>query len=268
MRTQTLGTRRRLGRDLCNGVRVTVELTVLTWNVQGSKGLDVADVAAIVVAARPDAVLIQEIGRRQATRLARALGMGSVRWCFKHRPPGARAEGLAIISPHDVAEVRSFVLRRAPRWSWRRRVGLAATVLNAHGAIDVVNVHLSPHDASRDRVLEAQNAVDAMHARGRIAIVGGDLNDGPDAPVHEVFRSAGWIDSSSLAPVGVGVNTAWRRGSRRGRSPDQRLDYILVPDTLDVVRSEWAVDVDELDRVARLSDHVPVIATVGLRPHR
>ena len=59
---------------------------VLTWNVQGAQGLDVDRTAAIIGSAAPDVVALQEIQRRQAMALARALSAPSRRWAFKHWP--------------------------------------------------------------------------------------------------------------------------------------------------------------------------------------
>ncbi len=49
-------------------------VTVVTWNVQGSAGLDVAGVADVVARATPDVVVMQEIGWWQSRRLSRRLG--------------------------------------------------------------------------------------------------------------------------------------------------------------------------------------------------
>ena len=86
------------------------ELRVLTWNVQGSDGLDLDLVVATVERTAPDVLLLQEIQRRQCRRLAARLGGWSARWVFKHWPIVSRAEGIAVLTPHRLGRAASFVL--------------------------------------------------------------------------------------------------------------------------------------------------------------
>src|SRR5262245_23380381 len=132
-------------------------LRVLTWNVQGSRGVDTAAVADVITRVGADVVLLQEVQRVQAARLAAAVDMPGHRWTFKHWTLFRRAEGAAVLSRHRLVASESFVLRRAPWWSWRRRVALEATIERDGWSFGVVDVHLSPHAEGERRRHEAQH---------------------------------------------------------------------------------------------------------------
>ncbi len=259
---------------------------LLTWNVQGSAGVDVAAVAAVVGATGADVVALQEVQRRQAAALSAELSMGSTRWVFKHWPVVRRAEGLAVLSRHELLRTSTFVLRRRPFWDWRRRVGLTAVADVGGREVAVMNVHLSSRDDAR-RTSEATAVLD--RAVGRFLVVG-DLNDLPDRGAHAAFLAAGWVDcwravhgvgdeDAAADRAGVGRDplsarsrtrsahtgaTNWTGGPRAGRPPTQRLDYILAPPGSAVVACEVVADTDRRDHLAGLSDHLPVLATLGL----
>ncbi|MET0145660.1 MAG: endonuclease/exonuclease/phosphatase family protein [Ilumatobacteraceae bacterium] len=236
---------------------------VVTWNVQGSAGLDVSRVAAVVAASGADLVALQEVQRRQAAALAGALSMSSTTWVFKHWPVVTRAEGLAVLTGHRIVASSSFVLRRRPFWDWRRRVGLHAIVDLGGHAVGVVDVHLSPHDEIVRRADEAR--VSAAHAGDRSFVVG-DFNDVPDRGAHAALIAAGWVDcwrDANAAGTDDGW-TNWTGGSRVGRPPSQRLDYIFAPPGSHVEACAVLAGADRYDDFAGLSDHLPVAATVRL----
>lgn len=71
-------------------------IVVVSWNLQGSQGIDVDGVADVLSGVRADVIVIQEIQRRQARRLATRLGITEFRWVFKHFPLNTWSEGLAV----------------------------------------------------------------------------------------------------------------------------------------------------------------------------
>jgi endonuclease/exonuclease/phosphatase family metal-dependent hydrolase len=243
------------------GVDATA-VTIVTWNVQGSAGLDVAGVAEVLTRARPDVVAVQEIGCGQARRLARRLGMAGA-WTFKHwgRP---LPEGLAVLTRHRLVERSHFVLRRRPWWDWRRRVAARATVDRDGMRFDVINVHLSPHDHRDDRRREAAVVLDVAQRSPRPPIIAGDCNDGPDGPGPADFTAAGWLDVWTLDRLAdVDGSTNWTAGARLGRPPTQRLDFVFVPAGWRVLDAAVLAPADRLDWFAARSDHLPVAATVS-----
>lgn len=247
---------------------------VLSWNLQGATGLDVAAVAGVVAAAAPDVFLVQEIQRGQCRRLADACGFTGRRWAFKHWPLVVAPEGLAVLSPEPVSSSTAFVLRPAWPWSWRRRIALEATVIVDTRPVRLINVHLSPHAAEERRSEEIDRVI---LRRGVVPpIVAGDFNDRPGAPALRQLMAAGWRDAWLDAHPGAAADTHgtppevaeagatnWTGGDRRGRPPTQRLDMIFVP-------PQWSVRtcavIDEpLAELAELSDHLPLVAELEPR---
>jgi endonuclease/exonuclease/phosphatase family metal-dependent hydrolase len=240
---------------------------VLTWNVQGSHGVETLAVADVIRRTAADVVLVQEIGRRQAHDLASALGTDRPWWVFKHWPIVGRPEGVAVITRHRLVATSSFVLRRAPWWSWRRRVAVEATMSRGGHRFAVIGAHLSPHDAAEQRRREAGLVLERAATNAPRPIICGDLNDLPDGPGYAAFVRAGWIDAWR-AVHGAAADTAgatnWTAGRRVGRPPTQRLDYVLAPPGWSVESCTVAVEPDRLDEAAALSDHLPLVAR--LRP--
>ncbi len=231
----------------------------MTWNVQGLHGLDVPAIRALLEPLRPDVVALQEIQARQCRRLARALGMRS-RWAFKHWPFPRPREGLAVLARHDLVDADAFVLRRAMPWSWRRRVALRVTVEVADRGVEIVVVHLSPHDRGTARARE----IDRVLARvgDRPAVIVGDFNDEPGGPTGAALSERGWRDAWAEARGDAAGPTNWTGGSRAGRPPTQRLDYVFVPHGCRIDGSQ-VLD-DPLDELAVLSDHLPLLVDVTL----
>jgi endonuclease/exonuclease/phosphatase family metal-dependent hydrolase len=240
-----------------------VEATVLTWNLHGSSGVDVTAVAEVIRAAHPDLVALQEVQRRQVTQLAAAFSMPSKRWAFKHWPFTARPEGLAVLSPHRIVGADRFRLRRGWFWSWKRRVGIDVTIDAGGRMVRVLDVHLTSHDDEAQRVREASTLVRRARKRQPAPIIVGDLNDGPDRSAPAELVAAGWVDGWAAvhAPDELGA-TNWTAGDRMGRAPTQRLDYVFAPPGSAVLACTIPIAGDDLDRAGRLSDHLPVAATV------
>jgi endonuclease/exonuclease/phosphatase family metal-dependent hydrolase len=240
---------------------------VLTWNLQGSRGVDAAAVAEIIRRTGAEIVALQEIRRQQVGELGAALGMDERWWVFKHWPVVGRPEGLAVLTQHRLVATSSVVLQRAAFWSWRRRVVAEATLSRDGERFAVVNVHLSPHDATTRRGREASVVLERASTNSPTPILCGDLNEGPDGPAYRTFVGAGWTDAW-LAATGDDAEAAgatnWTAGRRVGRPPTQRIDYVFAPPAWLVESSAVAVEPDRFDDVARLSDHLPVVAT--LRP--
>jgi endonuclease/exonuclease/phosphatase family metal-dependent hydrolase len=232
---------------------------VLTWNVQGSAGLDVAAVARHIRACAPDAVALQEVQRRQAARLATALVMPGARWAFKHWPIVRRAEGLAVMTPHRLVAATAFRIRGGPPWTWRRRVGIDATFDTGAVVVRLLDVHLSPHDEDARRV-EARLLIERAGRGIPAPLVVGDLNDEPRHGAHAELIGAGWIDAWQRAHGDATGATNWTPGHRRGRPPTQRLDYALAPSG-SVVEDAVVLD-DPLEQLGALSDHLPLIVTI------
>lgn len=234
-------------------------LTVVSWNAQGSHGLDIAKAASALLEFEPQLVLLQEVQRHQLRALGAAMHAQGARWRFKHWPGTVAPEGLGVLSTIPLRRVRTRVLAHPWEfWNWRRRIALELQFGWAGLVVACVDVHLGAGVSTAERIRQAQlvhdRCADAM-------IVAGDLNAEPDSAELARFGELGWRDAERSAhPEVVRPSTNWREGPRVA-PPTQRLDYILVRDTVDVqnafVPTEW-------ERWAALSDHVPVVARLGL----
>ena len=230
-------------------------MRLTTWNVQGRAGPDVGALAHELRSLGSHAVVLQEVQRGQARRLAAELGWG-LAWRWKHWPVVVRAEGLAVLGP-AVTSVRTQVLAHRWRfWSSRRRIAVAARVTTADGFLAVVDVHLGSGVDDEERARQAALAVDLDGD-----VVAGDLNTAPGSPVLGTFEAAGFRDAWAGTGEGPG-RTNWGR-SLRHQPPTRRLDYVLVGPRWRVVDARVATHGSPgFEAFGALSDHLPV--TVAL----
>lgn len=240
-----------------------MRLRLLTWNLKGSLGVDVARVADHIRSAGADVVALQEVQRRQAGGIARALGARSHRWAFKHQPAGTRAEGMTLVGVTRVVSsvhARALAHRWRP-WSWRRRIVQVGMV---DGGATVLNVHLTPHEAASQRAAEVTTVVEMVAAATGPVIVAGDLNERPDAPLHERLARAGLRDAWPSGATHAGLTNwrDWRPGTTA--LPTQRIDYVYVSAGVEVVSADVpGPGAAELAPFASLSDHLPVTAELA-----
>jgi endonuclease/exonuclease/phosphatase family metal-dependent hydrolase len=235
-------------------------LTVVTWNAQGSRGVNIALAADALAALAPDVVLLQEIRRHQLGALRVALAMIDARWRFKHWPVRVPAEGLGILARHPVDDAHTQVLAHQwAFWNWRRRVALHATLRVGTRTVRIADVHLGAGVDHAERSRQARLLLD--HVRG-VNIVAGDLNAAPGSAELDAFDEAGWTDAEFRCRNGDprAPATNWAPGPRTA-APTQRLDYLLVRDTTEVLE---AYVPDDWARWAALSDHLPVVARLVL----
>jgi endonuclease/exonuclease/phosphatase family metal-dependent hydrolase len=251
-----------------------VRLVVTSWNLQGSQQPALAEVAAHLRDRASDVVLLQEVQRRQARRLAEELAARSLAWGFKHWPGRTPAEGMAVLGLHQRVEgVRSMaVTRRWRQWSWRRRI-VQFGLVGDQSPLRLANVHLSPHDTAdlRQRELARTLArLEAELANDRPCVLAGDFNARPGSRLFEQLQDADFADAwvkahPDRADEGL---TNWRAGPRDG-PPAQRLDYVWVSQGVEVVAVEVPQHGDaDFARFPRLSDHLPFTVSLEIAPKR
>jgi endonuclease/exonuclease/phosphatase family metal-dependent hydrolase len=244
-------------------------LTLLSWNLKGSKGVDVRAVVDHIEAMAADVVVLQEVQRRQARAIARSLGAVSQQWGFKHWPIRTWPEGMAVIGMTRPAPARTYAITHPwVLWSSRRRILQVAPVrLDADGGtvITLVNVHLSSGDAAAIRAVEAGAVIRRVAERRRPAVVAGDFNDPPWTDLHARLREAGLRDVWTILRPDDPGPTNWR-GWVAGtpRPPTRRIDYVLISDGLDPV-AVWVPRYGDpgFAPFASISDHLPVTASVA-----
>jgi endonuclease/exonuclease/phosphatase family metal-dependent hydrolase len=247
-----------------------VRLAVLTWNLKGSKGIDVAAVSAHLRAAGGDVVLLQEVQWHQARALARALDARSHRWHFKHWPLNTWPEGMAVIGvTHAVSGHARAISSRWRLWSWRRRILVAARLplpSDPGHPLLLLDLHLSPHSAEEIRRAETISVLRTVAGHAGPVVVAGDLNESPDGPLHARLEAAGlrdaWLVRPEAAEDPYPGYTNWR-GWTPGttRPPSRRIDYVYVSDGIEPTSTSLPRPGDDgFEEFSSLSDHLPLSA--------
>lgn len=169
-------------RPLSDARAAASSLRILSWNLLRQVGASVDDVAALVVANRPDLVLLQE-----ATAEIDALPT-KIGGYYSRQPMPRRVHGLAAWSPHPLPEPDILALSHAKtKGAGYPRV---AQVLRFDG-VEIVNVHLSHGQLMLRRQLEQI----AGAINGHSAVIGdfnaigntelsGFIDVGPRQPTH------------------------------------------------------------------------------------
>ena len=257
-------------------------LRVMTWNIQ--KGLDTSGdydldrTAEVIAAIAPDIVGVQEVVRNherfrcddQPRLLAEALSKKTGRtwthaykraWltrkrgCVENgRGDGVETEGLALLAPEPLAEVKDVQL-------WNGRIGLMGR-LTSRPAVAITVTHLAASAKNRDdRIRQLGKLLPWTAEHGPARILMGDFNaDAANEEMQPVFASYkdAWLE---LAAKGsVEGNGSTRTGGRVSR-----IDYVLyTPSPALSVDSIKVVDTSGLARRSEASDHRPVVATFRL----
>ncbi|SEC08251.1 Metal-dependent hydrolase, endonuclease/exonuclease/phosphatase family [Streptomyces sp. 2231.1] len=232
----------------------SVVVRVLSYNIRSMRD-DVAALARVIRACRPDVVCVQEAPRfygwrKVAARLARNSGLVYV-------SGGAPAAGPMILSSlrAHVERVEDVLLPRTPGLHQR---GFATAVLRfGRARLGVLSCHLSIDDHERYEqgrlLLERLSALDAPYA-----VVGGDFNDRPDGRTFGLLADAlrdGWA-----------TNPWGREHTTRLGDPLQRIDAVFTTERVEVLGCGVPMGlrgVRERDLRAA-TDHLPVLAALRL----
>lgn len=240
------------------------ELRIVTWNLQGSKGVDVVAVARILGELTDGGeirvVALQEVQRRHARALAKAWGAKDWRWARKHLPYGPllwwRAEGLAVLASHDLDNHHVTALTPGIRiWSYRRRILQSVRIDHPSAPTDVFNTHLASHDDPAARAAQAAIVAGQIAARRATdpaagEVLAGDLNAPDERTTLAAFIVLGLRDAWPAVNDGPGYTNP-------SGAPYQRLDYILTSVDVTTTWARVATDSPLIDW-PMLSDHLPL----------
>lgn len=172
-----------------------------------------------------DVVVLQEMDRPGAERLAGALGMSWVYVPSAVHPVPKQDFGVAVLSPWPLEEPRKLLLPHQNRFRKLRRSAAVVTLRSPLGPVRVYGVHLESPAGAWDRVRRDQARVVLADAQGFAGpvIVAGDFNGraGPrllaDAgfswATEAVKNTAGPFDfdhvlARGLCPAGPGAAAA------------------------------------------------------------
>lgn len=242
------------------------DLRILCWNVHKCVGgldrrYDPARTAAVIAAAAPDVVLMQEVaqngrryrGERQIDVLGDALGMPHRAFFVNVRFGPRRGEyGNAILSHAPIASSHNLDLTLPDKKARSvLHAELRLTTSAGHGrTLHVFNLHLGLSEAERREQLRRflrSRALLAIHADTPV-LIAGDFND--------VYGSLG---KKLLAPFGF-------RGPARplrtfpAWAPIRALDSLWVRGNVDVLKLERL----RCPGARTASDHVPLLAELRL----
>ena len=231
-------------------------LRVISWNLHGAAKPRLDAVAELLRAHQPDVVVLQEVHRNQARRIAGLLEWPRPAWALKHNaywPAWWRAEGLGVLSHHPLAVLPAVdITPEYKRRTYRRRILLPVeVVLDGDRRVLTIDGHLSSDDQDEDlRTREAHQLVGILPPT-LPTLVAADLNTDPDGAAITTLLDAGFVDSWAAAGTGHGYTIP-------ANAPRRRIDYIMVRGP---IRVREAKVIDDLGAaMAGLSDHRPVLA--------
>jgi endonuclease/exonuclease/phosphatase family protein len=170
------------------------------------------------------------------------------------------AANLGQVAPGVVLQ-RGFV--RADVMVGGRAYRIASTHLESGGAAGLDQL----------RAAQADELAQAL-ASAPAAVVMGDLNDGPDSPMHQVLQGAGFTDTwTALRPGVVGLTCCHLPDLSDQTAPfSQRIDYVFVRGMTSgkVIGQVWRTGYVPADRIAGPdhaiwpSDHAGLVVNFNL----
>lgn len=233
------------------------QLRILTYNIHHGEGtdgrFDLARIAGVINAQRPDLVALQEVDRRttrasgvdQAAELARLTGMNYAYGAAMEYAGGEYGE--AILSRFALASIENYILPW-PDGSEPRALLVVQVEAKGIGPVTFGGTHLA-HDSAVDRLEQATRINEVMGGKMGVAtILAGDLNATPgSAPMREFDRH--WMDA---APA-----TGSAEPTYPNIQPQRRIDYVLVRP-----RDGWRVLEATVIEGEIASDHCSVLVVL------
>jgi endonuclease/exonuclease/phosphatase family metal-dependent hydrolase len=238
----------------------------MVYNIHAGKDADGVDnlprVAEIIRSANPDFVMLQEVDRlteRSGRRdqLRELENLTDLHGVFGNTLDFQGGQyGIAVLSRWpDIAQILHALPVEPPQeragGSHEPRGVLQAAVASPYGTIYLLNTHLDPSPDDSYRLQEAarvQSIAHALMSPENIVVIGGDFNATPGSETIHVMSTGRFRD----AWVGCGAGEG---KSYPALEPTKRIDYLLIPATLECV--------DATVITSTASDHRPVV--FGLR---
>ncbi len=235
--------------------------------------------AAVIRAANPDIVALQEIDRfwsrsgavDQPAVLAEMLDMEPCFGANQHHGPdehgGDNHEyGTLILSRHPVLICQNTLLPTPGGWEQRGLLG-ARIAVEGIGEVSIVNTHLqtgredAEEEAVRQREEQARAIADRVRQIGIPLVLMGDFNANPEDPELESLFTAGTGLQEAWAVAGDDADGFTCPADPDG-DPENRIDYVFVSRDFTVVRAKVIVDSDAREA----SDHFPVVVELTRLP--
>lgn len=239
-----------------------VSLRVMAYNLHHGEGvdekLDLARIAAVIQAAKPDLVALQEVDRKttrtggvdQAAEYARLTGLHA--WYGAALPFQGGEYGQALLSRWPLEEPR--VLRLPGTAGREPRIAVIAFVqVPGIGRIRWAGVHLDATRDDGDRWNQVGSLLEQLGRDSTPTLIAGDFNATPDSRVMQRM---------------LGPNTAWEDTAGASaaptipaEAPKSRIDFVLASP-----RGTWKTLESKVIPEAVASDHRPLVATLQKMP--
>jgi endonuclease/exonuclease/phosphatase family metal-dependent hydrolase len=138
-----------------------------------------------------------------AEEAARKLGY---RVSFVACDPRIRDQGLAILSPYEIADVQFIKLKTCElHFNCRTRFALSATVQAPFGNVRAWNVHLDTRINPKERIEQLQPVIDEAARQPGPRLIGGDFNT----------NGLYWFGNLLPVPCGAAHSIAIRKTMRQ-----------------------------------------------------
>jgi endonuclease/exonuclease/phosphatase family metal-dependent hydrolase len=239
------------------------QLRVLCYNIHYGQGMDgeydVARLAEVIKAAKPDLVALQEVdvGVKRSGRVHQLQKLGELTGLTARYGPTQHYEGglfgnavltrLPILDEH----IQPLPYTEAtPELQTYPRGALVITVQAPDGKpLRFISTHFQ-HNVPEDRVEEAKavNTLFAAESEHQRTILAGDFNSTPDAEPISILEQR-WTHAIDEA----------RAPSAPSVKPKSRIDYVFFR-----AAAEFRVVSSEVLPEAMASDHRPVLAVLEL----
>ncbi|KAB7731787.1 endonuclease [Rudanella paleaurantiibacter] len=235
-------------------------LRVLCYNIHHANPpsragvIDIAAIAAVINAQKPDVVMVQEVDVRtgrsgkaldQAAELGRQTGLNA--YFFKGIDYDGGEYGIAILSKYPLTNQRRIPLPLDSATRGEPRVlGLATVTLPGKRTVTLANTHLDAQRAPTNRQLQAARIVEVLRQEKHPVILAGDFNDSPDSQTLQLLKRVVEPSCQSCPPT-IPVE-----------NPNRAIDFVTFTpkDRFRVIEHRVIPE-----RVA--SDHLPVLVELA-----
>lgn len=233
-------------------------LRVLTYNVHHGEGVDgrvdLQRIAAVIRAANPDLVALQEVDRKahrtggvdQTAEYARLTGMHA--WHGAAMLFQGGEYGQALLSRW---KLRDPYVARLPGTPGREpRIAISALIdVPQMGLIRWASVHLDATRDDGDRWAQVEALVQEFRTHRIPMLLAGDFNSTPESRVMRrmLEPASGWEDTAG----------DWAAATIPAGSPKSRIDYVLASP-----RGAWRVLESKVIDEPAASDHRPLLVVL------
>jgi len=236
-------------------------IRVLSYNIHHGEGidgkLDLARIAGVITAVKPDLVALQEVDRHtrrssqldQPAILARLTGMKIL---FEQNIAFQGGDyGNAILSRFPVKTHRNHKLPNHDEGEQRGALEAEILLPDGHGSLLLWATHLDHRPDSTERLASARALEKIVRAKGEtVGLLAGDLNSQLSGQVLPIFLRS-WTNSNGLKP----------QATVPVKEPKRQIDFVLYRP-----QQRWRVKSVKVLEEQIASDHRAILSVLELLP--